>query len=107
MRTIKLQFVNGNHLSLLLADNLFMGDIQYLQPSKFDDKNIVLTDPIIQHGRLESEMVVLSIFARGIKRVIFPNTKYEIEFLDPYVGHQKGGLVYNDQKIIDSTDIQL
>lgn len=106
MRQVKLHFVDSNHLNMLMNDRQFLTDIGYLNPSRLDNQNIVLTDPIEQHHAIDTEMVVLSNFARSIKRLVFPNSNDDIEFLNPIVGHQKGGLVHGKTVIIDSTDLQ-
>jgi hypothetical protein len=106
MRAVKLHFIDGNHLTTLLADNNFQTDIDYLSPYRLDNNNIALFDPVTQHAHLDTEMVVLSKFARAIKNIIFPTTNHNIEFLNPILGQQKGGLVHNDTVIIDSTDLE-
>jgi len=107
MRSIKLHFPVAAHLTALLNDQNFQSDIQYLTPTILDNNNIVLYDPVTQHNRIDTELVVLSKFSRGIKRVIFSATEYEIEFLNPFLGMQKGGLVHNSERIIDSTDLEI
>ena len=106
MRQVKLHFVDADHLDSLMNDGQFLTDIEYLNPSRLDNQNIVLTDPIEQHHAIDTEMVVLSNFARAIKRLIFPDSNDDIVFLNPIVGHQKGGLVQGKTVIIDSTDLQ-
>lgn len=106
MRPVKLHFVESNHLIALLADNDFIVNVNYLNPSKISDNHIVFFDPITHHTALDTEMVVLSKCASAIKRVIFPDTSFTVEFLNPILGQQKGGLIHNDLVIIDSTDIE-
>jgi len=106
MRTIKLHFPNPNHLTTLLNNRNFQIEINYLKPSCIDDNNILLFDPIIEHNPLDSEVVVLSMFARAIKRILFPDSANSVEFLFPYVEQQKGGLIHNNIRIIDSTEIE-
>jgi hypothetical protein len=107
MRAIKLHFVKPSHLEILLSDNELQTEIKYLNPKKLDTHSIGLYDPILQHYYLDTEMVVLSIFARAIKRLVFSNSNHNIVFLNPYVGQQKGGFAYNNEIIIDSTDIEM
>jgi hypothetical protein len=71
MRAIKLQFTDRKYLAGLLADGEFMANITYLNPYKLDDLNIALFDPITQHNALDTEIVVLSKFARAIKKIFF------------------------------------
>jgi len=42
-------------------------------------------------------------FSRAIKRIIFPDTKTYIEFLNPMVDQQKNGLRHGDLIIVDQT----
>jgi hypothetical protein len=107
MRAIKLQFTDKKYLAGLLNDDAFVANINYLNPYKLNDLNLVLFDPITQHNALDSEVVILSKFARGIKNLFFQDTPYNIEFLNPIINQQKGGLVHNNQRIIESTDIQI
>src|SRR6056297_1684308 len=94
MRQIKLHFTDANHLDTLLNDQQFTSDIEYLNPQRLDNHNIILTDPIKQHHAFDTEMVVLSSFARAIKRLIFTNSDEDIVFMNPIVGQQKGGLAH-------------
>ena len=106
MRQVKLHFTDSSHLDTLLDDQQFSSDINYLQPDRLVNLNIVLTDPIEQHHAIDTEMVVLSSFARAIKRLIFPNSNEDIVFLNPIVGQKKGGLAHGKTVVIDSTDLQ-
>lgn len=106
MRAVKLHFTDGNHLTTLLADTNFQNDINYLSPYRIDNNNIVLFDPVTQHAPLDTEMVVLSKFARAIKNIIFPTTNYNVEFYNPFLGQQKGGLVHDRTVVVDSTDLE-
>ena len=106
MRAVKLHFVDSSHLTTLLANDSFKININYLSPYKIDDNNIVLFDPITEHDPLDTEMVVLSKFARAIKNIIFPDTNSNVEFLHPILGQQKGGLIHDRLVIIDSTDLE-
>lgn len=105
MRTIMLEFVAKHELDQLLSDQEFQKEINYLNPTRMGEK-ILLNDPIEQHSSIDSEIVVLSIFSCAIKRILFPSTKYQIEFLNPFANQQKGGLSHNLQIIIESTTIQ-
>ena len=106
MRSIKLHFPNPDHLSTLLNDRSFLIEIDYLKPSCIDNNYILLLDPVIEHSPLDSEVVVLSKFARAIKRILFQDSANSIEFLFPFMEQQKGGLVHNGIRIIDSTEIE-
>ncbi len=63
MRAIKLHFPDQNHLTTLLNDQQFQMNINYLNPYRLDNNNIVLFDPITQHNALDTEIVILSKFA--------------------------------------------
>lgn len=107
MRTIKLHFTDNRFVQGLVADNQFMRDIAYMNPYQLDALNIVLTDSVEQHHPLDTEVVVLSVFANAIKRNFFADTAHNIEFLNPFANQQKGGLHHNGERIIDSTDLEL
>ncbi|HAF29441.1 MAG TPA: hypothetical protein DCG75_10380 [Bacteroidales bacterium] len=107
MRAVKLQFTDKKYLDGLLNDNNFSANIKYLSPIRLNDVNLVLFDPITEHNALDSEVVILSKFARAIKSLFFPNTAYNVELLNPVLNQQKGGLIHNTERIIDSTDIQI
>lgn len=106
MRAIKLHFPDQNHLTTLLNDQQFQMDINYLNPYLLDNNNIVLFDPVTQHNPLDTEIVILSKFARAIKNILFPNTQHNVEFLNPFLGQQKGGLIHDRLRVIDSTDLE-
>lgn len=106
MRTITLEFASSNELEVLLSDQSFIQEITFLNPVKLDYKRLVVSDHIEYQSPLDSEVVVLSIFSRAIKRLLFPNTKYQIEFIIPFVNEQKGGLHHNGYRVISSTVIQ-
>jgi len=73
MRQIKLNFVDPNHLNILLQDQVFNSEIYYLTPRLLSSGNAIrLTDPIKEHSSFDTEVVVLTIFARAMKRLIFP-----------------------------------
>jgi hypothetical protein len=107
MRAIKLHFPDPNHLLVLLNDKAFFSAIRYLSPHRLDDNNLALFDPVTHHAPLETEIVVLSKFARGIKDILFPDQPHEIEFLDARLGNRKGGLRIENTRIIDSTDVEM
>jgi hypothetical protein len=106
MRAIKLHFPDENHLTTLLNDQQFQMDINYLYPYRLDNNNIVLFDPVTQHNPLDTEIVVLSKFARAIKSILFFDTQHNVEFLNPFLGQQKGGLIHDGIRVIDSTDLE-
>ncbi len=106
MRAIKLHFTNKIYLDKLLVDNDFNQEINYLNPKKTTEVDLILFDPIPQHNYLDTEIVILSIFSRAVKKHFFANTEFNIEFLSPFVNTQKGGLHHNGLRIIDTTDIQ-
>lgn len=107
MRNIKLHFTDSRYLIELLSDKDLESSISYLQPKQLDSVNIALTDPIDTHSRLDTEVVILTIFAKELKRLFFSNSNFQIEFLNPYANEQKGGLHHNGSIIIDSTDLEL
>lgn len=107
MRAIKLHFPNATILTNLLSDETFESEIRYLSPYTIGANNIVLFDPVTSHGPLDTEIVVLSKFARAIKRVVFPQSGYNVELFNPIIGEQKGGLIHNSVRVIDSTDIEI
>lgn len=106
MKNLKLHFVSDNHLNLLLLDEQFKSHIAYLDPIRIDDHNLQLKDPIEEHHELDSEAAVLSIFARGIKRIIYPDSGYDITFIDPRADRMKKGLIHHRSTIIDSVRFQ-
>ena len=107
MRAIKLKFIDKRCLDGLLNNAEFVANINYLNQYRLNDLNIALFDPITQHNALDSEIVILSKFARAIKNLFFLDTEYSIEFLNPIINQQKGGLIHNTERIIESTDIQI
>lgn len=92
-------------MTALLNDQQFQAHINYLNPYLLDNNNIFLFDPVTKHNPLDTEMVILSIFARAIKDILFADTQYNVEFLNPFLGQQQGGLIHDRIKVIDSTDI--
>jgi hypothetical protein len=106
MRTITLDFAEKKELDVLLKNEEFLREIAYLKPEKLDEKRLILFDPIIQHYPLDSEVVVLTIFSYAIKRILFPDSDFNIEFLNPFANSQKGGLQHNGHIVINSTTIQ-
>ena len=107
MRVVKLHFTDKKYLDGLLNDNDFLVNINYLSPYRLNDLNLVLFDPITEHNALDSEVVILSKFVNVIKNLFFPDTAYKVELLNPILNQQKGGLIHNTERIIDSTDIQI
>jgi hypothetical protein len=105
MNAVKLHFPNPVHLSTLLSDSSFFNAIAYLNPNRLDEYNIELLDSVSNHSRFDSEVVVLSKFASGLKRLLFPASEHSIDFLNPVADQQKGGLRHGTERIIDSTDI--
>jgi len=106
MRAIKLHFTDKIYLDKLLVDKDFNQEINYLNPKRTTDVDLILFDPIPQHNYLDTEIVILSIFSRAVKKDFFADTASNIEFLSPFVNTQKGGLHHNGHHIMDSTDIQ-
>lgn len=100
MRQIKLDFVDSNHLNTLLQDQVFNSEILYLKPRLLGGgKSIGLTDPILEHSSFDTEVVVLTIFARAMKRLIFPESEHDIMFMNPFANTRKGGLIRNGTSI--------
>lgn len=107
MRQLKVHFPDPNHLTMLMNDSHFMARINHFTPFRLDDNYLVLSDSNELNDNYDSEMVILSAFADGIKKILFPKTPYPIEFIDPIPRRMKGGLSHNGERIIDSTDVQL
>jgi len=107
MRAIKLHFVDPKHLEILLKDKKLSSELQYLKSEILGNDSIGFYDPIEQHSYLDTEAVVLTTFARAIKRILFPETDYNIQFLNPFANKQKGGLAHNGIAVVDSTEIQV
>ena len=101
MNSIRLHFVSREHLNLLMNDAEFQSQIEYLNPVRFENNYLDLTDTVEQHNVLDSEVVILAIFARGIKRILYPETQTQIEFLNPIVNRPKNGLRHDNLIIID------
>ncbi len=101
MRQIKLNFVDQNHLKTLLEDQLFTSEIQYLKPQLLSGgKSIGLTDPIPEHSFFDTEVVVLTIFARAMKRLIFLESEHDVIFMNPFANTLKGGLILGDTTML-------
>lgn len=103
MNSIRLHFVSQEHLTDLLNDELLQTNIKYLNPERNGNNFLELTDSVEQHTELDTEIVILSIFARAIKRILYPDTQTQIEFLNPFVNQQKNGLRHDNLIIIDQT----
>lgn len=105
MYVIKLSFADKTQLDALLHNQSFFNEISHLTPNRTSDLDLLLTDPVPQHDSLDTEVVVLSMFARAFKRLFFRDTKHEIEFLTPYANALKGGLRHHTERLIVSTDV--
>jgi hypothetical protein len=103
MNTIRLHFVSQEHLNELLNDEELTIHLDYLNPSRTGDNFLELTDTVENHNVLDTEVVVLTILAKAIKRVLYPNTESQIEFLNPIANMQKNGLRHKNLIIIDQT----
>jgi hypothetical protein len=101
MNSIRLHFVSNEHLTTLMNDAEFQLRIEHLNPEIIENNYLNLTDNVQQHNMLDSEVVILSIFARAIKRILYPDTSTQIEFLNPIVNRQKNGLKHDNLIIID------
>lgn len=101
MNSIRLHFVSQEHLNLLMNDDEFQSQIAHLNPERFENNYLDLTDTVEQHTNLDTEVVVLTVFARGIKRILYPETETQIEFLNPIVNRPKNGLRHDNLIIID------
>jgi hypothetical protein len=102
MRQIKLEFSSAQERDTLLADNSFASEIAYLKPLPTDPSGLILFDPVQEHFSLDTEVVVLTLFSRAFKRIIFPTTPYDIEFLSPLANQSKIGLRHNQQILISN-----
>lgn len=103
MNSIKLHFVSQEHLTILLNDENFQSEIKFFNPERNENNIIELTDSAEQHSELDTEVVILSIFARAIKRILYPKTQTQIDFLNPIANRQKNGLRHDNLIIIDQT----
>lgn len=107
MRQIKLEFTSAQDRDTLLADNNFAGDIAYLKPILAAPNGLILTDPAEQHFSLDTEVVVLTMFARAFKRIMFSTTAHDIEFLSPIANQSKIGLRHDKQILISGNQREL
>lgn len=105
MHTVTLDFVDPTHIDRLFNDASFLSRTSSLNPRRNGGRSIIVTDPVPMHTGLDSEIVVLSIFAQEIIRVIFPNSEENIRLLNADMTQRKGGLVLGTQQIIDSTTV--
>lgn len=106
MRKMKLEFTSEQERDNLLTDALFTSEIAYLKPIKTPN-GLFLSDPISEHSALDTEVVVLSMFSKAFKRLMFPKSTYEIEFLSPFANQSKIGLKHNQQILISGNQIEL
>jgi len=107
MRQIKLEFTSEQVRDVLLTDRTFLSEINYLNPQVTGPNDVILFDPVQEHFSLDTEVVVLTLFAKAFKRLIFPTTTYEIEFLSPFANQSKIGLKHNNQILISNNQRQL
>lgn len=105
MNKIKLDFVDPKHVDQLMNDKAFHARTSTLNPIKHTDNSIVVTDPVPEHSRVDSEIVVLSILAQEIMRVIFPSSIETIRLIDPDMTKRKVGLVLGKIVVIKSTTV--
>lgn len=106
MQRLTLHFVAREQLTRLLEDDEFRTRIDYLEPVRVDENYLQLEDPVETHQEMDSEVVILSIFARGIKRLLYPDTNQNITFLNPDANGYKRGLMHDRLVIIDSVRIE-
>jgi hypothetical protein len=102
MRQIKLEFTSGQERDILLADKIFASEIEYLKPLPAEPNGLFLFDPVQEHFSLDTEVVVLTLFAKAFKRIMFPTTIYDIEFLSPLANKSKIGIRHNQQILISN-----
>ena len=107
MRQIKLEFTSGQDRDTLLEDKYFAEEIAYLNPIQTEPNGLILTDPVELHFSLDTEVVVLTLFARAFKRLIFATTPHDIEFLSPFANQSKIGLRHDSQILISNNERQL
>ena len=105
MNKIKLDFTDPKQVDQLMNDKAFHTRTSTLNPIKHTDKSIIVTDPVPEHSRVDSEIVVLSIFAQEIMRVIFPNSTETIRLIDPDMTKRKVGLALGNTAVINSTTV--
>jgi hypothetical protein len=101
MREITLQFTFIAQLDLLENDHGLSVETQYLNPRRIGNC-MLMFDPIEEHNPIDTEDTVLRIFGSAIKRILFPNTPYNIEFICQFDNHFKQGLTHNGQVILSS-----
>lgn len=106
MRKIKLTFTDPKHLQVLLQDTNFSSEINYLNPKSLSDNSIGLIDPINEHSSFDTEVVVLTIFARAMKRLIFPESEHDVTFMNPFANTFKSGLVHGSESLLN-VDLQI
>jgi len=97
--------VDVNHVNMLMNDTGFIQRTTTLNPITNGSDSIQVVDPVPQHSALDSELVVLSIFAQEIMRLIFPNSTDEMHLLCSNMTERKGGLILGKQVIIKSTTV--
>ncbi len=102
-RSIQLTFADPGHIDRILSDRYFSEHIANLKPVRTHEDKLVLIDPVVSHSDLDTEVVILSLFASGIKRILFPETPHQIEFLSPFPNQMKGGLHHRGEGIVTST----
>ena len=107
MRQIKLEFTSAQDRDTLLADSNFAREIAYLKPVPTAPNGLILTDPVEQHFSLDTEVVILTMFARAFKHIIFPTTTHDIEFLSPIANQSKIGLRHDNQILISNNQREL
>lgn len=107
MRQIELNFNSVEDRDTLLADKKFARDMAYLNPLPTESNRLILTDPVEEHSSLDTEVVVLTMFARAFKRIMFPTTPHEIEFLSPTANQSKIGIRHDTRILISNNQIQL
>lgn len=103
MNTIRLHFVSQEQLSLLLEDDILNSQLEHLNPVRVNNNILEITDNVDEHTVLDSEVVILTIFANAIKRILYSETETQIEFLNPFANQQKRGLRHDNLIIIDQT----
>lgn len=100
MGQIKLEFTSRQERDILLADATFASEIAYLKPEPTDPNGLILFDPVQEHFQLDTEVVVLTLFAKAFKRIMFSTTTHDIEFLSPLANQSKMGIRHNKQILI-------
>jgi hypothetical protein len=107
MKQIKLHFPNSDYLTRLLNDDYLAATIHYLNPRTTANKNTLLLfeDEEYHNNDIDTEGVILAIFAEAFNRIIFPGTGDSARYINPFPDQFKIGLINNGEILIDNIEI--